>query len=172
MTAAHSIGIYVVIDETMRALGHTSHPLAGVSDAEVLTVAVGAAAFCGTHHARARARLHATGYLARAFSSSRFSRRIPALADGLVLLLDVVGDLFAHGQAAICAVVIDSRPIPVCTRARAALPHGARARVLRLLRRQGRDILRRALAPGLHDGRLARGLHPAARRPARPHAPP
>jgi len=119
MTAAHIIGIYVVIDDTMRALGQVSHPLAGVSDAEVLTVAVGAAAFCGTHHARARARLHATGYLARAFSSSRFSRRIPALADGLVLLLDVVGDLFAHGQAALCAVVIDSRPIPVCTRVRA-----------------------------------------------------
>ena len=119
MTAAHIIGIYVVIDDTMRALGQVSHPLAGVSDAEVLTVAVGAAAFCGTHHARARARLHATGYLSRAFSSARFSRRIHALADGLVLLLDVVGDLFAHGQAAICDVVIDRMPVPVCKRVRA-----------------------------------------------------
>ena len=33
MTAEHIIGMYVVIDETMRALGHTSHRLAGVSDA-------------------------------------------------------------------------------------------------------------------------------------------
>ena len=114
MTAEHIIGIYVVIDDTMRALGHVSHPLAGVSDAEALTVAVVAAAFFGNHHARALAMLHATGYLSRAFSSSRFSRRIHALADWLVLLLDVVGDLFAHGQAAICAVVIDRRPIPVC----------------------------------------------------------
>ena len=34
---------YVVIDETMRALGHRSHRLARVGDAEVLTVAVAAA---------------------------------------------------------------------------------------------------------------------------------
>jgi len=111
--------MYVVIDETMRALGHTSHRLAGVSDAEVLTVAVVAAAFFGNHHARALAVLRATGYLSRALSTSRFSRRIHALADWLALLLDVLGDLFARGQAAICDFIIDSRPIPVCKRVRA-----------------------------------------------------
>ncbi len=119
MTAEHIIGIDVVIDETMRALGHTSHPLAGVSDAEVLTVAVVAAAFFGHQHARARAILRATGYLSRALTAARFSRRLHALADGLALLLDVRGDLVARGQATICAVVIDRRPIPVCTRVRA-----------------------------------------------------
>jgi len=119
MTAAHIIGIYVVIDDTMRALGHRSHPLAGVSDAEVLTVAVAAAAFFGNHHARALAMLRATGYLSRTLSPSRFSRRLHALADWLALLLDVLGDLFAHGQAAICDFVIDSMPVPVCKRVRA-----------------------------------------------------
>ena len=73
MTAEHIIGIYVVIDDTMRALGHTSHRLAGVSDAEVLTVAVVAAAFFANHHARALAVLRATGYLSRALSTSRWS---------------------------------------------------------------------------------------------------
>jgi len=119
MTAAHIIGIYVVIDDTMRALGHASHPLAGVSDAEVLTVAVVAAAFFGNHHARTLVVLRTAGYLSRSLSTSRFSRRIHALADWLVLLLDVVGDLFAHGQAAICDFVIDRRPVPVCKRVRA-----------------------------------------------------
>jgi Transposase DDE domain len=119
MTAEHIIGIYVVIDDTMRALGHSSHRLAGASDAEVLTVAVVAAAFCGNHHAHALAVLRATGYLARALSSSRFSRRLHRLADWLVLLLAVLGALFAHGQAAICDFVIDSMPIPVCKRVRA-----------------------------------------------------
>ena len=119
MTAEHIIGIYVVIDDTLRVLGHASHPLAEVSDAEVLTVAVVAAAFFGNHHARALAMLHATGYLSRAFSPSRFSRRLHALADWLVLLLDVLGALFAHGQAAIADFVIDSMPIPVCKRVRA-----------------------------------------------------
>jgi len=119
MTAEHIIGIYVVIDETMRTLGHTSHPLAGVSDAEVLTVAVVASAFFGNHHARALAVLRATGYLSRALSASRFSRRLHALADWLALLLDVLGDLFARGQAAIADFVIDSMPVPVCKRVRA-----------------------------------------------------
>lgn len=119
MTAEHIIGIYVVIDETMQALGHRSHRLARVSDAEVLTVAVVAAGFFGNHHARALAVLRATGYLSRALSASRFSRRLHALADWLALLLDVLGALFAHGQAAICDFIIDSMPVPVCKRVRA-----------------------------------------------------
>ncbi len=119
MTAEHIIGIYVVIEETMSALGHRSHQLAGVSDAEVLTVAVVAAAFFGNHHARALAVLRGTGYLARALSTSRFSRRLHAVADWLALLLDVLGELFARGQAAICDFVIDSMPVPVCKRVRA-----------------------------------------------------
>jgi len=68
MTAEHIIGIYVVIDDTMRALGHARHPLAGVADAEALTIAVGAAAFFGNHHARARVVLHAPGYVGRALA--------------------------------------------------------------------------------------------------------
>src|SRR5919199_4110471 len=119
MTAEHIIGIYVVIDDTMRALGHASHRLAGVADAEVLTVAIVAAAFCAKHHARALAVLRATGYLSRALSTSRFSRRLHALAAWLALLLAVLGALFAHGQAAIGDFIIDSMPIPVCKRVRA-----------------------------------------------------
>jgi hypothetical protein len=119
MTAEHIIGIYVVIDETMRALGHASHRLAGVSDAEVLTVAVVAAAFFGHHQARTRAVVRATRSLSRTLSTSRFSRRLHALAGWLCLLLDVLGDLFAHAEAASCDCIIDSRPVPVCKRVRA-----------------------------------------------------
>jgi hypothetical protein len=107
-----------VIDVTLRALGHASHPLAAVSDAEVLTVAVVAAAFFGNHHARALAISRATGYQ-RGLSTSRFSRRVHALADWLALLLDVLVALFAHGPAAICDFINDSMPISVCKRVRA-----------------------------------------------------
>ena len=119
MTAAHIIDLYVVIDDTLRTLGHTSHRLAGVSDAEVLTVAVVAAAFFSSQQARTRAVRRATGYLPRALSTSRFARRLHALADGLALLRDVLGALFAHGQAAVCDVIIASLPVPVCKRVRA-----------------------------------------------------
>jgi hypothetical protein len=99
MTAEDIIGVYVVIDDTMQALGHTSHRLAGVGDAEVLTVAVIAAAFFGNHHARALAVLRATGYLSRGLSTARFSRRLHALADWLVLLLDMLGELAVRAPA-------------------------------------------------------------------------
>lgn len=47
------VAAYVAIDEIMQALGHTSHPLAQISDAEVLTVAVVAAREFQNDHARA-----------------------------------------------------------------------------------------------------------------------
>ena len=112
MTAEHIIGIYVVIDETMRALGHASHPRAGVSDAEVLTVAVVAAAFFGNHPARALAVLRATGYLARALSPARFSRRLHALADWLTLCSPTDRRRFATSSSTACR----SRSASACGR--------------------------------------------------------
>ncbi len=47
------VAAYVVVDEMMRALEHRDHPLAVVSDAEVLTVAVVAAKCFQNHHALA-----------------------------------------------------------------------------------------------------------------------
>ena len=47
------VPVYVVIDETMRALDHRGHSSAQISDAEVLTVAVVAAKYFHNHHERA-----------------------------------------------------------------------------------------------------------------------
>ncbi len=55
------------------------------------------------------------GYLSGSLSVSRFNRRLHALADWLPLLLDLLGEVFASGEA----FVIDSMPVPVCRRARA-----------------------------------------------------
>ena len=105
---------YVVIDEVLAAAGHRSHPLAGVTDAEVLTVAVVAAAAFQNHHAVALAVMH-KGYLSGRLSASRFNRRLHALAAWLEALLEVLGALFATGEA----FVLDSLPVPVCRRVRA-----------------------------------------------------
>ena len=129
MDAGYSVAVYVIIDDTMGALGHRSHPLAGVSDAEVLTVAVVAARYFGNHHARALAMLQGTGYLSRRLSASRLNRRLHALADWLALLLETLGELFARGQAAIADFVIDSMPVPVCRRVRAWRCKTVRGRV-------------------------------------------
>ncbi len=86
MDDALIVPIYVVIDDTMKTLEHRSHCLAGLSDAEVLTVAVLAALYFGTHHERAVDVLTGGGYVPRAISPARFNRRLHALADWLDLL--------------------------------------------------------------------------------------
>ena len=109
------VTIYVVIDDVMRALDHRSHPLAQVSDAEVLTVAVVAAKYFQNHHERAVQVLQGLGYLSGRLSISRFNRRVHALADWLRLIIEALGAVFAQGEA----FIIDSLPVPVCRRVRA-----------------------------------------------------
>jgi hypothetical protein len=115
---------YVVSAETLRALEHRDHPLAGVSDAEVLTVAVVAAQHFQNHHALALATLQRQGDLVGALSPSRFNRRLHALADWFRLLLERLAELLATGAC----LLIDSLPIPACQRARAGRCRTVRGR--------------------------------------------
>src|ERR1700738_2681151 len=115
MNDAVIVPIFVVIDDLMRALGHRTDPRAQTSDSEVLTVATVAACQFANHHERALCVMRALGYLSGALSISRFNRRVHALADWLPLLLDLLGEVFATGEAC----VLDSMPVPVCRRARA-----------------------------------------------------
>jgi hypothetical protein len=115
---------YVIIAEVMQHAGHRDHPLARVTDAEVLTVAVVAAAAFQNHHARALQVMQGLGYLAGRLSTSRFNRRLHALASWLEGLLALLGELFATGEA----FVLDSLPLPVCRRARAGRGRKVRGR--------------------------------------------
>ncbi|MCA1665988.1 MAG: hypothetical protein LC793_00985 [Thermomicrobia bacterium] len=81
----------------------------------MLTVAVVAACQCQNHHERTLCMMRTLHYLSGDRSVSRFNRRIHALADWLPLLLDLVGAVFAIGEA----FIVDSMPLPVCRRARA-----------------------------------------------------
>ncbi len=119
MNDALIVTIYVLVDETMKALGHQSHSLAALSDAEVLTVAIVAAQAYGNHHRRALETFYALGYLTARLSPSRFNRRVHALAAWLPLLAGLVGAAVVRAQAAICDFVADSLPVPVCRRVRA-----------------------------------------------------
>jgi hypothetical protein len=115
---------YVVIDDVMRSLNHRSHALAKVTDAEVLTVAVIAAKYFHNNHERALWMLTQLGYLSESLSTSRFNRRLHAVADWLSMTLETLGELFAGGTA----FIIDSMPLPVCRRARARRNRKVRGR--------------------------------------------
>ncbi len=106
---------YVVLDETMRALGHRDDGRAGAGDAEVLTVAVVAAKYFQRHLERAPQMMRLGRYLSGPLSVSRFNRRLHRLADWRGLAAVTLGELFATGEA----FLLDSMPVPVCRRARA-----------------------------------------------------
>ncbi len=109
------VTVYVVLDEMMQALGHRSHRLAQIDDAEVLTVAVVAAKYFANNHERALGVMYGMRYLAKPLSASRFNRRLHALGGWLRLGLETLGALFARGEV----FLLESMPVPVCRRARA-----------------------------------------------------
>ena len=111
------IAVYCIIEEAMRGLGHRSHPLAGVTDAEVLLVGVVSAMYFHNHHERTLFVMKGMSYITHPLSTSRFSRRLHSLAaEGwLEYVLEMLGQLYSGGEA----YVIDSVPVPVCKRVRA-----------------------------------------------------
>jgi hypothetical protein len=115
---------FVITDDLLHALGHRSHPRARVGDAEVVTVAVVAAACLQNHHQCALCVMRGMGHLSGVLSVSRFNRRAHALAPWLLLLLDALGVLYARGEA----FIIESMPMPVCRRLRAGRCRNVRGR--------------------------------------------
>jgi hypothetical protein len=133
------ITAYSIIDEAMQALGHQSHTLAQVTDAEVLTVAVVAAMYFQNHHERALFVMKMGRYLTKPLSTSRFNRRLHSLskAGWLEHIMELVGHLFSQQEA---VYIIDSIPVPVCNVVRAhccrkALVRGRLARARHYLGR-------------------------------------
>lgn len=109
------VTVFVVIDEVLQAFDHHDHRLAQVPDAEVLTVAVIAAAAFQNHHERALQMLLRLGYLSGHLSVSRFNRRLHALSWWLAYLLEVIADVFTRHEV---HFAIDSFPVSACERAR------------------------------------------------------
>ena len=109
------VTVYVVIDDIMREFGHSSHKLAQMSDAQVLTIAVIAALYFQNHHERALCVMQGMGYVKQRLSVSRFNRRVHKLAGWLDGILSILSEIFAQGEV----FVLDSMPVPVCKRVRA-----------------------------------------------------
>ena len=118
------ITVYVVSETMMQELGHTSHPQAGVSDAEIVTIAVCAALYFRNHQERAVQVMSGMKYISKPISISRFNRRIHQLKDWLGMVLAKLGELFSQGES----FVLDSLPLPVCKRVRAGRCRKVRGR--------------------------------------------
>lgn len=118
------IATYVVIVDVLEQVGHKSHRLAQMTDAQVLTIAVVAAAYFQNHHERALCVMQGMGYMTQRLSVSRFNRRLHQLSGWLPALLLIMGEVFAQGEV----FVMDSLPVPACKRVRATRCRKVRGR--------------------------------------------
>ena len=114
----------LVIDEVMDELGHESHRLSSVSDAEVVLIGIVAALYFRNHQERALCVMLGMGYVRGHLSVSRFNRRLHALSDWLALIVEPLTSLLAQGES----FILDSMPLPVCKRVRASRCRKVRGR--------------------------------------------
>jgi hypothetical protein len=69
------VAVYTICDDFLIAQGHQDHPLAQMSDAEVMTTALIAARYFGGNQHTACAALQTLGYIPNMLRHSRYNRR-------------------------------------------------------------------------------------------------
>lgn len=110
------VTVFTLTDDLLAACGQVTHRFAQVCDAEVLTVAVVAAAYFHNHQERTLWVMQRLGYLSGRLSTSRFNRRLHKLGYWLEALLQLVTEVAAQADV----FVIDTLPLPVCRKVRAS----------------------------------------------------
>jgi hypothetical protein len=105
---------YYLCDEFLKAIGHHDDPQVRLSTAEVMSVALVAAAFFGGNIEKSRSFLDEYGYIEKAISKSRFNRRLHTIDPSLWrTLFDLLAEVFKHNNAT-ASYVVDSLPVAVC----------------------------------------------------------
>ncbi len=106
--------IYCLCDEFLKAIGHRDDPQARLSTAEVMTVALVAAAFFGGNVEQARRFLSEYGYVPAQISKGRFNRRLHAIEPELWRgLFSVLAGVFKQRNAQ-GTYAVDSLPVAAC----------------------------------------------------------
>ncbi len=115
---AQVVTIYCLCDDFLRASGYEDDPQAKMSTAEVMTVALVAAARFGGNQETSRLFLKGHGYIRHMLSKGRLNRRLHAVPEaawqGLLWLLGQA----AQRSEAQGAYIVDSCPVPVCANIR------------------------------------------------------
>ena len=108
------ITTYYLCEEFLKASGHHDDQQVRLSTAEVMSVALVAAAFFGGNLEASRSFLDEYGYIEKAISKSRFNRRLHAIDPSIwQTLFDLLAEVFKHNNATE-SYVVDSFPVAVC----------------------------------------------------------
>ena len=86
--------LFVLIDDFLKAYGHTEDPQRQMSDAEVLTTALVAMLYFGGRFERARWFMRDQRYILKMLSKSRFNRRLHQLQPWIQALFAFLAELW------------------------------------------------------------------------------
>lgn len=107
------IGIYILIDDILKTIGHEEDIRSQMSDSEILTTFLVSSSFFGGNHAKARSYLQSEGHIPQMLSASRFNRRLHRNWELILAVFCLLGDLFKHSNDS-ARYLIDSFPVAVC----------------------------------------------------------
>ena len=107
------VAVYTICDDFLIAQGHQEHPLAKMSDAEVMTTALIAARYFGGNQQTACAALKTLGYIPNMLGHSRYNRRLHRISAKFQTLFESFAETFkAENPNHIYS--IDTYPVAVC----------------------------------------------------------
>ncbi len=109
----HTTIIYCIVDDLLKASGHTEDGRAELSDAEVITTALIAARYFGGNIEHSRCFLRETGLMPRMLSRSRLNRRLHRIADLGHTLFYQLGAVLKEASVS-SRYLLDSFPVAVC----------------------------------------------------------
>lgn len=107
------IGIFCLVDDLLKGIGHLEDSRRKVSDSEVITTAIVSALYFGGHLDHSRHMMKMTGMIPQMLDKSRFCRRLHQLEYLLCSLFFQLGQQIKTFVGA-SDYVIDSFPVAVC----------------------------------------------------------
>jgi Transposase DDE domain len=113
LTEDKIIGIFCLVDDLLKGIGHHEDCRRKVSDSEVITTAIVSALYFGGHIDHSRYMMKMTGMIPQMLDKSRFCRRLHGLEFLLCSLFFQVGQQLKTIAGA-SDYVIDSFPVAVC----------------------------------------------------------
>jgi hypothetical protein len=109
----HTTALYCIVDDLLKAVGHTDDTRCELTDAEVITAALVAAFDFGGNIERSRSFLQETGLMPRMLSRSRLNRRLHRVAALVNSLFHQLGMVLKEASVS-TKYSLDSFPVAVC----------------------------------------------------------
>lgn len=113
LTEDKIIGIYCIVDDILKGIGHYEDSRRKISDSEVITTAIVSALYFGGHLDNGRGFMKMTGLVPGMLDKSRFNRRLHRVSELVFSIFYQLGHCL-KSIAGASEYVIDSFPVAVC----------------------------------------------------------